>query len=761
MSTLPAILEGGHTKREAVKLHGSALALLTFQTLGIIYSDIGTSPLYVLNGIWPSSGAVPSEEDVIGGISAIIWALTLLPLLKYVFISLHFGTHEGERTLPKGGTFALYQGLFPPDDPDLDDRTLTGDSYKQGSSKTGGSRRMKESFRWPLLAWCLFGTSLTIADSIFTPAVSVTSAVGGIAVAKPSIISDTVPISIAILVVLFVGQSFGTAKLGFMFSPVALVWFVILLATGIYNCTFYPGIFRAIDPSRAVMLFVRTKDYSILSGVLLAVTGCEAMFANLGHFNMLSIQISFSTFVFPSLVLAYLGQGARLIHDGEAVLTNIFYKTIPGPANGPLFWIVFVFAILATIIASQAMISATFSLIQQIITMKGLPPLRMNCTSEIIQGQIYIPAVNYTLLVAVIIVVAAFKSLTALTNAYGFAVATVMFSTTILIAIQMRYVKHLPWVVGLAYFVVFGFFDGLFWGAALTKVPKGAWVPLVIGVVLMLFMLFWTWAKRLEDQFDGANRRNLRHFILNDSGHQKETLSLSPNVQFAQSDASDLDEENEGGPSYYFLSRTTSGDVEGKASPMEEKASPMEERRELPRIPTCAIFHKLKSGKGVPHTFIGFIRQWPALPRVVIFLSTRVLPVARVPVEERYVVDKVRSVDGFYGVTYFVGFRDSFAVQISDIIDRICVLEVGADPNSCSEKVREIRQVAGNTTHMVPHYHVTSRRITGGKMKAAFSWTRAFLIEGIYRRLVTMFPETANWMTSADEIIHVGINATI
>ncbi|KAF7985798.1 hypothetical protein HWV62_437 [Athelia sp. TMB] len=377
------------------------------------------------------------------------------------------------------------------------------------------------------------------------------------------------------------------------------------------------------------MLFVRTKDYQILSGVLLAVTGCEAMFA-------------------------------KLISDGDAVISNIFYKTIPGPANGPLFWIVFVFAILATIIASQAMITATFSLIQQIITMKGLPPLRMNCTSETIQGQIYIPAVNYTILVAVIIVVAVFKNLTALTNAYGFAVATVMFSTTVLIAIQIRYVKHLPAIVGIAYFLVFGFFDGLFWGAALTKVPKGAWVPLMIGIVLMLFMLFWTWAKRLEDQFDGANRRNLRHFILTDNTDKKETLSLSPDGAYSSSiDANVLGEDKEGDPSYYFLTSQKTREDDDKPE------SIMEERMDLARIPTCAIFHKLTSGKGVPHTFIGYYQSPEFLSKSVMWL-----------------------------------IKDSFEVQIEHIVDRVCVLEINADPKGASEKIAEIRHASRSTTHM-------------------------------------------------------------
>ncbi|PPQ80985.1 hypothetical protein CVT26_003495, partial [Gymnopilus dilepis] len=372
---------GFDSKRVAPRLTGWPLLALSFQTLGIIYSDIGTSPLYVLNGIWPSTGPLPSQEDIIGGVSAIIWSLTLLPMLKYVWVSLYFGTQEGE-----GGSFALYQGLYPREDVDHDaDRTLTGDYA--GGQEPIKSRTLKDRVRWPLLLWCLFGTALTMADGVFTPAVSVTSAVGGIAVAKPSVTHDVIPISVAFLVVLFLVQQFGTARLSFLFSPIAFVWFLLLIGTGIYNITFFPGIFRAFDPSRAILLFVRTRDYDLLAGVLLAITGCEAMFANsLGQFNATAIRMSFCTFVYPGLVLAYLGQGARLIHDGEAVLGNVFYNSIPGPVNGPLFWIVFIFAILATLIASQAMITATFSLIQQVINTKAFPPILMKYTSETIQG---------------------------------------------------------------------------------------------------------------------------------------------------------------------------------------------------------------------------------------------------------------------------------------------------------------------------------------------------------------------------------------
>ncbi|CAK5270446.1 unnamed protein product [Mycena citricolor] len=724
MTSPDALLEGGiHKKRTAVKLGGTALLYLSFQTLGIIYSDIGTSPLYVLNGIWPAAGSVPAPEDVVGGISAIIWALTLLPLIKYVFISLFFGTGEGE-----GGPYALYQGLYPPETPDGDmDRTLTGDSYKTAAPKSS----MSEKLRLPLLAWCLFGTALTMADGVFTPAVSVTSAVGGIAVAKASVSQQIVPISIALLVAIFLSQRFGTGGLAPFFAPIALVWFLLLAGTGIYNITFHPAIFRAFDPSRAVMLFVRTGNYDILAGVLLAVTGCEAVFANLGQFNAASIRISFSLFVYPALVLAYLGQGARLIDDGEAVLSNIFYNTIPGPANGPLFWIVFVFAILATIIASQAMITATFSLTQQLVNMKALPPLKLSYTSDTIQGQVYVPTVNWILMIITIVVVAVFSNLANMTNAYGFAVATVMFSTTLLLTMHMHWVKHWPVVIVIGYFLVWGFLDGLFWGASLKKVPLGAWVPLMIGVILMAIMSFWTWAKGLEDRFDGEHRTNLRHVIY--ANAVEEVVEDEQDVLTAES-KSELN---------YMLEN--------------EKG---EEKQPLVRLQTCAVFHKITRGKGVPHTFVGFIRQWPALPRVVIFLTVSVVPLPRVPESERYAVTKVRTVEGFYGVTAYLGFREELDMNSDALIEQICTLELQLDPKDGAAKVAQIRAVSRSTTHIAPHYHVVSRHVDAGVLSFPINWLRKYLIEDIYRRLAVMFPESGNWR-SAEEIIRVGINAEI
>ncbi|KZO92922.1 potassium transporter [Calocera viscosa TUFC12733] len=766
--------KGMREHRKELHLTGLPLLALAWQTLGIIYSDIGTSPLYVLNGIWPSSGDVPSEEDVIGGLSAIVWSLTLLPLLKYVsypinaraapcvIFSLHFGTEEGE-----GGTFALFNGLFPKTQYNEDEeRALTGDSgVRSAPSTIGGILR---ACKYPLMAWSLFGTALTMADGILTPAVSVTSAVGGIAVAKPEVANDIIPISIAFLAALFLIQRFGTAKISFIFSPFTAIWLLLIGGSGIANITWYPGIWRAYDPSRAVLWFVRTGNYDYLAGVLLAVTGCEAMFANLGQFNRASIQLSFTCVAYPCLVLAYLGQGARLITDGENAIQNVFYNTIPGPVSGGLWWFTYCFAIFATLIASQTMITAMFSLSQQLINFHSFPPLRMLYTSELVQGQIYIPAVNYTLGAGTIILVGAFQNLTNMTNAYGFAVSTVMLVTSSLIAVQIPMVKRLPWILGVLFFLFFGFFDGLFWGASLRKVPLGAYVPLAIGIVLWIVMIFWSWAKGLEDNFDGVNRHNLRHFIVN-SANKPHGNVIGDGIKIGKTSAHNFSTmatltQGSGGDE-----NSTEEDVISKEDSKPDALYLVSEDktfvRELNRVPIMAIFHKIAGGKGVPHTFYAFLKQWPALPRIVVFLSIKILPVARLPEhEERYLITKVRTLNGFYGITYQIGFREDFDVKIEEIVAGLCAVEAryARDDEDAQRMVAEVRVAAETSiTHIMPNYWVYSKPINAGFLTPVVRFIRGILIESIYRQIAQIFPDSVLWRGHQEEIIRVGINAEI
>lgn len=353
-----------------------------------------------------------------------------------------------------------------------------------------------------------------------------------------------------------------------------------------------------------------------------------------------------------------------------------------------------------------------------------------------------------------------------------------MFVTTVLIALQMHYVKHLPAILAVGFLGIFGFLDGLFWGAALKKIPHGAWVPLMIGLILVVFMLFWTWARGLEEKFDGSNRVNLRYFILSGPEdeqpqlhqHQLERTSqelhpIRPALATEMHGLGEKQAEDE--------ATAESTPVEGEEEQeltekpvkfyMADDIGPpgkVKHRRELERIQTCAIFHKSTMGKGVPHSFVGFIRQWPALPRVVIFLSVRALPTPHISEEERYVVTKVRSIEGFYGVTYFLGFRDDFNAKVSAIVDRICALESRAGPYHAT-RTQEIKEVTQYYTHIVPHYHVLSKHVDAGRLSGATNWARRILVENVYRSLVTMFPETENWVTPGEQIIRVGINAAI
>jgi len=294
--------------------------------------------------------------------------------------------------------------------------------------------------------------------------------------------------------------------------------------------------------------------------------------------------------------------------------------------------------------------------------------------------------------------------------------------------------------------VFFSFLDGLLWGAALKKVPAGAWVPLMIGLILGSSMLLWTWGKRLEDHFDRTNRQNLARFIQQNNGTDSQTTL--DNI----SNSGELVREVQG-LSYIASQRHKLS--EGL------KESELEEKRELVRIAACAIFYKFSRGPGVPHTFVAFINQWPSLPKVVVFLSVCVLPVAKVPPEERYMVKKVRSIEGIYGVTYYLGFRDEFHIEHEALADKLCAAELQSGPNAKPAWLTEIRTLTRRTTHIVPHYHIVSNKTHHGLISAVGVFTRKWLLEDLYRRVATMFPESANWLTPADEMMHIGISAFV
>jgi len=308
------------------------------------------------------------------------------------------------------------------------------------------------------------------------------------------------------------------------------------------------------------------------------------------------------------------------------------------------------------------------------------------------------------------------------------------------------------------FFVFFGFFDGLFWGASLKKIPQGAWVPLTIGLVLLALMSFWSWAKGLEDRFDSQSRRPIEGFIVPDG---------AAGAIFAES------EKGEGGEFVAVQEQQNDGDNNRAlyfvTPPLQNEKAPsvIRERRVLSRLPLLAIFHGISHEHGVPPSFSGFLRQWPSLPTFGMFVTTCVLPVPHVEDADRYVVSRVEVLPGFYGIAQYLGFRDEAALHIDEIVARVAELEerfAGADAGrraAAFNRVSQLQELARHPTHIIPHYAPKSKGLVMGRLTPVVNYIRRVLIEDIYGRLSIMFPEGEAWLAPADEIIHVGVTATI
>jgi KUP system potassium uptake protein len=436
----------------------SYLVALSLGALGVVYGDIGTSPLYALRDAFlKEHGVLPTPSNVLGVLSLIFWALILIISVKYLVFILR-ADNGGE-----GGILALTSLVTP--------------------VREGGGGRV-------ILLLGLFGTALLYGDGMLTPAVSVLSAVEGLEVTTPMFEPWTVPITIAILVATFSIQSHGTAGVGKVFGPVTMVWFATIGALGLRWIAREPGVLGAVNPLHGVRFFVENgwNGFLVLGAVFLVVTGGEALYADMGHFGRKPIRLAWFCVVLPALLLNYFGQGALLMHDPAAVV-NPFYRMVPPWALYPVVLI----ATAATVIASQALISGAFSLTMQAVKLGYVPRMRIEHTSERQAGQIYIPAVNWTLMVSCIALVAGFQSSSRLTAAYGVAVTTTMVITTILFFTVERAIWK--WSLPLS-IAVAGFFlviDLGFWGANIIKVPHGGWFPLVVGAVV--FTLLTTWKK--------------------------------------------------------------------------------------------------------------------------------------------------------------------------------------------------------------------------------------------------------------------------
>jgi KUP system potassium uptake protein len=450
---------GGHAREHP---HGKRLFLLALTALGVVYGDIGTSPLYSMRECFHGEHAVPpTATNVYGVLSLIFWSLVIVVTLKYHVYVLR-ADNRGE-----GGILALMALV----------------------RKALGRRK----FGWVFITMGLFGAALLYGDGMITPAISVLSAVEGLEVATPIFHHYVVPITIGILIGLFLFQRRGTGGIGAVFGPVMLVWFGTLAVLGIGGIVRHPAVLAAVNPAYAVRFFAHNggRGFLVLGAVFLVATGGEALYADMGHFGEMPIQIDWFSLVGISLLLNYFGQGALLVTDPRASF-NPFYRLAPDWALYPLV----VLATAATVIASQAIISGAFSLTNQAVQLGYLPRVDIVHTSEHEIGQIYIPGVNWVLMLSTIGLVIGFRTSSHLAAAYGVAVTTTMVITTLLAAVVARNLWHWPpWLVGL---VTAGFLtvDLAFFGANMVKVADGGWFPLLVGAVVYSMMTTWQYGRR-------------------------------------------------------------------------------------------------------------------------------------------------------------------------------------------------------------------------------------------------------------------------
>jgi KUP system potassium uptake protein len=448
--------------------HPRRLFPLTLTALGVVYGDIGTSPLYALKEcFFGTHGVPPTHENVLGVLSLIIYSLLLVISIKYVAIVMH-ADNQGE-----GGVLAL-TALVP------------------GRAGTGGGSKLAVG-RPVLIALGIFGTALLYGDGMITPAITVLGAIEGLEVATPLFRPYVVPVTVAILVGVFLIQKYGTHRVGGMFGPIMILWFVIIAGLGVTWIPSAPSVLGAFDPRHAVEFFRDNglTGFAVLGAVFLVVTGGEALYADMGHFGKHPIRVAWFALVLPALVLNYLGQGALLLRHPNT--EHPFFLLAPSWALLPLVGL----ATAAAIIASQALISGSFSITRQAIQLGLAPRLDVEHTSAREMGQIYVPQVNWALMFATVLTVIGFGSSSALAAAYGIAVTLTMIITVLLLYVVMTERWQWPKPAALCFLVLFLTIDLAFFGANALKILQGGWVTLAVALLLFTLMTTWKTGRRL------------------------------------------------------------------------------------------------------------------------------------------------------------------------------------------------------------------------------------------------------------------------
>uniref|UniRef100_A0A7N0TH18 Potassium transporter n=1 Tax=Kalanchoe fedtschenkoi TaxID=63787 RepID=A0A7N0TH18_KALFE len=513
-----AATEQGITRQAVRKVSCSTVLTLAYQSLGVIYGDLSTSPLYVYKTAFSGKLSLKeNDEEIYGFLCFIFWTLTLVALCKYIFIVMS-ADDNGE-----GGTFALYSLLcrharlsILPNQLAMDEN-LSAYATTARSEETRLSSALRSAFeknpkyRTGLLIFVLIGSCMAIGDGVFTPSISVLSAVSGMRIKLPGLHENyVVVISCCILVGLFSLQHHGTHRVSFAFAPIVTAWLLSISSIGVYNVLRWnPRIYRALSPVY-MLKFLRgagVEGWKSLGGVVLSIAGVETMFADLGHLSCLSIKIAFTCLVYPCLVLAYMGEAAFLSrHHGD--IQRSFYKAIPEA----VFWPVFIIATLAAVVGSQAVISATFSLVSQCYALNCFPRVRIVHTSSKIYGQIYIPEINWILMCLCVTLTVGVRDTNMLGHAYGLSVTTLMFVTTCLMTmvIVMVWKQQIP--AAAAFLLLFGSVELLYMSACYSRVAAGGWISFP-SFLFMGVMYVWNYGTMMKHHHDMENKVSMERIL--------------------------------------------------------------------------------------------------------------------------------------------------------------------------------------------------------------------------------------------------------
>uniref|UniRef100_A0A0D3FA22 Potassium transporter n=1 Tax=Oryza barthii TaxID=65489 RepID=A0A0D3FA22_9ORYZ len=605
-----AAAPGKQRRRRARESWGASL-LLAYQSLGVVYGDVATSPLYVYKSAFAGDDIQHSagNEEIYGVLSFVFWTLTLISLVKYVLIVLR-ADDGGE-----GGTFALYSlicrhvraGLLPGGGGGAGDELAVGG--RRDARAMSRLRAMLERYRVLqrlLLLFALLGTCMVIGDGVLTPACTLRSL--GLSCQWSMSITNVdvqLPVTCAILIGLFALQHYGTHRVGFIFAPIVCVWLLCISAIGVYNIVHWNHhVYRALSPYYMYQFLKKTQTggWMSLGGILLCVTGSEAMYADLGHFSQSSIKIAFMSVVYPALVLAYMGQAAYISqhHSFENAYHIGFYVSVPEK----LRWPVLVIAILAAVVGSQAVITGTFSIIKQCSSLSCFPGVKIVHTSSTVHGQIYIPEINWILMILCLAVTLGFRNTKHLANAQGLAVITVMLVTTCLMSLVIVLCWNKSIFLALGFLIFFGTIEVLYFSASLVKFHEGAWVPITLSFIFMIVMCVWHYGTIKKYEFDFQNKVSVNWL-----------LNLGPSLGIV-------------------------------------------------RVRGIGLIHT-ELVSGIPAIFSHFVTNLPAFHQVLVFLCVKSVPVPHVQPEERFLVGRIGPKEyRLYRVIVRYGYRD---VQKDDI----------------------------------------------------------------------------------------------